>query len=739
MSSRVRTGLAALALAAALAATPASAGASFGGAALVSSSPTLLTDYAYNSATAGGGGYVAFVGSVASVPGVYRKNLLTGALDLVAGHDAGAPSISADGRYVSFTTSTDPLGGNPLGCSQVYVRDMGTPITAADAYTLASALDQSSQALTYAGSGQSGCPGGGAAAADRVALSSDGRRVAFTVIGRSNLTGAVDQTDTPPNQIAVRDLDTQRTTLVSVTRASLAGAPQPVPGGAAISAGILEHNVSVGISQVDLPISASTAALSPDGTTVAWLGVNIPDQAPVTPAPADGQDHAQDGFVNGPNDYAGEYVEPLWRRLADGSAAPTRRILGGDDPLAPGCPPACSGPLDLAWDPVAANLLTGGATTTSVFGSIIGVGGTSSTPFTDLLDAWTPQLSGDGQKVAVLSSAPSYGSEPDFGLGGLQSAGNTNLFVVDMRPGLSRAQALTRLTDWASIDFRNAALAGNIDDLTIAPDGSRVAFVTQRVAFPLAPPALITPPPSRSGTQLYEADLRAGTLALVSNGYDGQPADGSIQSPSFSADGNTLTFASSADNLVYGAVNQGSNTFVIRQFATATVAGQQSVAAPLPNAPVLPEWRISATVRPGPDGSLLLDASVPGAGMLSARATRTTAAVAAGASRRSHKASRRRPRKARTSNSSLLALAHTTASSAGVFELRLKPASRYLSLIRSHDGLYATITISFTAARHAALTQKLAGSFHQLVQASQAKRKHRPAKARRKTAQARRR
>ncbi|HST55761.1 MAG TPA: hypothetical protein VLJ42_07685 [Solirubrobacteraceae bacterium] len=732
--------LPALALTAAvLAWAPAPAEAVFGNATLASSSPTLLTDYAYDPAISASGDYTAFAGSVSSAPGIYRKSLLGGALELVAGGDAGAPSISADGRYVSFTTSADPVSGAALGCSQVYVRDMSIPASAAGAYTLASALDQSAQALTYAGSGQADCPGGGAAAADRVALSGDGRRVAFTVIGESDLTGAAGVTDTPPNQIAVRDLDTQRTTLVSVTRASLGSAPQPVPGGAAVSSGIVEHNVSVGITQVDLPISGSTAALSPDGSTVAWLGVNIPAQAPVTPAPADGQEHAQYGVLDGPNDYTNEYVEPLWRRIDDGPTAPTRRILGGDDPQAPGCPPACRGPLDLAWNPVATGQQVG--STLSLFGSIIGVGGSSSVPFTDLLDAWTPQLSADGERVAVLSSAPSYGAEPDFGLGGIQAAGNTNLFVVSMQPGLSRAQALTRVTDWASIDFRNAALAGGIDDLAIAPDGSRVAFVTQRVAFPLAPPALITPPPSRSGAQLYEADLRAGTLALVSSGYDGQPADGSIQSPSFSGDGNALAFASSADNLVYGAVNEGSNTFVIRQLPTVSVPGEQSVAAQPPNAAVLPEWRISATVHPGPAGSLLLDASVPGAGVLNVKASIATAAASANADssrrrRRSRDASKRALKrtkpahhKARASSAAVAQIRKTVAA-AGLIELRLKPASRYSSLVRSRDGLYATITISFSSARHPALTQTLAGSFRASAQARKAAHKRTPSRSR---------
>ena len=53
--------------------------------------------------------------------------------------------------------------------------------------------------------------------------------------------------------------------------------------------------------------SGTTVSLSADGTTVAWLGYNIAEQAPSV-APLLG------GLDDG-------YDEPLWRRVADGAAA----------------------------------------------------------------------------------------------------------------------------------------------------------------------------------------------------------------------------------------------------------------------------------------------------------------------------------------------------------------------------------------------------------------------------------
>ena len=140
--------------------------ADFGPASVVSasSSPPLLADYAYEPVVSGDGRYVVFTGSIASVPAIFRKDLVTGALDVVAlGADTGAPSVSADGRYVSFTTDENPGTGTPWPtpqCDNVYVRDMDVPLPAggsssaaalAGAFQIASAADGfSTQPLDYA-------------------------------------------------------------------------------------------------------------------------------------------------------------------------------------------------------------------------------------------------------------------------------------------------------------------------------------------------------------------------------------------------------------------------------------------------------------------------------------------------------------------------------------------------------------------------------------------------------------
>jgi hypothetical protein len=704
----------------------------------------LQADYAYDPAISGNGRYVAFTGSVASRPGVYRKDLLTGELQLVApGQASGAPSISDNGQYISFTTSDDLATGEPAGgesCGNVYVRDMSRSVQETvrevvgrqvieyaaqpGAYELASAASESESVLQYEPSTSPGRPCG-AASANRVALSGNGEEVAFTILSSSDLTGPCVSAPqlhcpTPAGQVAVRDLHTKTTTLVSVTSASLGGKPEPVPSGAALMSTSAVGTVRLNGASVILPDSASTAAISADGSTVAWMGIDVPAQAPVS------------GGVPDPSVPDG-YAEPLWRQISSGPATPTLRVLAGQDTSAPGCPPACAGGLDLGWDTQELNEYTGLA---PAFGSYIAAAtnseGFSGGGFGGPLEAVTPQLSENGGKVAILSTQPDYGDDPDFGLLSQTQVPTANAFVVNMAPGLTRAQAITRLTAWASLNFKNNALAGSVTSIALSPDGSRVAFTTARTTFPLSPPALVTPPLSQvSQGQLYEANLQAGTLALVSFGFDGQPARSNVYAAALSDDGQRIALSSGAENLAYGAVNTGSDVFVTEEIDPPLLAGQQSLTEP-PSGPALaPQWRLSATVSPAPGGgALLLDVSVPGAGALYASAEAAVPVATARGSRlrkagRSRKTSRApRANDSRKSNRSRKGVAGTAkiaarqvahaslgTSGAQVVQLRLTPASRYRSLLSDKGGLYATITLTFTASGHPRLTRTLQASF----------------------------
>src|SRR5262249_14406676 len=126
-----------------------------------------------------------------------------------------------------------------------------------------------------------------------------------------------------------RDLATDHTVLLSAERDPGTGAmtEDPVEGGAVDS------------------IFGAGASLSADGSTVAWYGAHLPAQVPML---GDERNAIETGSAN-----PVKYSEPLWRRVpsAADAAPPTRRIVGGGDPLAVGCPaigtlgnPACDGP-----------------------------------------------------------------------------------------------------------------------------------------------------------------------------------------------------------------------------------------------------------------------------------------------------------------------------------------------------------------------------------------------------------
>ena len=706
-----------LAFAAALAGWPvwhcSSASAAFRPFALASSSSKLQAEYASEPAVSADGRYVVFTGIIGSKHGVYRKDLVTGELTTVAiGEETGAPSVSADGQRVAFTTADDPSTGRAAvsrGCTQVYVRNMSSKGLEGEEveFQLASARDESEEPLTYVGSGKEGCEGGGSASANGVALSKDGSRVAFTIIGRSDLIGSpVPPGDEPaafktePNQVAVRDLTNHRTALVS----TIHGSPEPVLGGAALSAMPTTQTLFAGLAHEPFTVAqeaGSTAAISADGNAVAWMGINVREQAETSLSPPQ---------------FADEYAEPLWRAVGAGPVAPageTRRVLAGDDPSERECPPDCSGGVDLHWNEHIFELYAGVG---PQFGSYISHGESAFTPSS--LGNVTPQMSADGSKVAILSTQPDYGHNPNFGNLSPNLVPTANAFVVDMAPGLTREQAITRLTEWASPNFTLGALDGDIGRIAISADGSRVLFATSRTAFPLAPPALITAPVSQlqPATQLYEANLQAGTLALVSQGYDGEPANfeeghGGIAGAALSADGRVIALASGSSNLAHGSVNDGSGVFFTEENDTPEQPGIQGVTSLPPGPGGEPGWTISATARRGPRGTLLIDVSVPGPGSLAASASALVPTVVTAKGR---PRGRTRGRSIQARNlvaSRQVARAGVQASAAGLFELRLAPSSPYRALASTKTGLYATVVVRFSARGQKTLSQTLQASF----------------------------
>ncbi|MCL2770349.1 MAG: hypothetical protein FWD42_09630, partial [Solirubrobacterales bacterium] len=597
---------------------PAAACADFGQATLLSgtSAPQFEQPIEFNEANApalaAGGRYVVFQGRLAGVPGVWRRDLLTGEVALVAGAfallpgaseaqralnapDAAAPSISADGRTVAFTTSADlePLEdgrGEPpsdRGCPEVYVRDMSVQAGRPGAYTLAAALDGSGEGIAFtqryaACRASSGFPPAGAQAAAGVALSEDGRRVAFTVLSESNLGGAA----TSPGQVAVRDLETQTTTLVTSTPA---GAPV-MGGGAFPDAFALANGAQLGSiglengqTQLGDQAAGSTAAISADGSTVAWLGMNVPAQVPgAAGIEKQIEEHARGGG-------AGGEAEPLWRRL--GGGATVRLLAGSDLGFFVANPAERPNPVE--------------------DGSLIG---------TQDADYLPPALSRDGDTVAVVASAPGPAAVASVSerVSGL-SAFNSDAFAVrvDGPAGAPQVRPLTELTTY---DAPREAVEA-VKDVAISPDGTRVAFDTARSPLYLPSLVAISPPAAEEHSTTYEANLELNTLQRVTATYDGAEANGQAGLLSFSGDGHTLAFASQATNLIFGDAIDAWQVYAARELPESAQPTPQEIGAQpsQPSSPG-PTWLLNVTAVPERDGSALVRAGVPGAGRLTVSA-----------------------------------------------------------------------------------------------------------------------
>jgi hypothetical protein len=722
---------AALAVAAAL--CPAAGADVFEPISLLSASPFQQVEYAHDSAVSENGRFVAFDGSIGGVTGVWLRELgeggAGGELVQVAGGDAELPSVSENGQYVSFTTTegrtlaaltngqpdTAPVAEAP----NVYVRDMSKRPSEPGAFELASDL-------SYEYSGSEGREFEethfGAEAAGRSALSANGQKVAFVTTTASNLDGP----ETPPLQVAVHDFETGATEPVSVAYEPSTGTPatdpntgQPLPvavrhEGDAIYGAVYAHGEPPAFAP---PIQAYSvlpeigASISADGSTVAWMGQDIDEQAQMLP------DESVDP----------QYGEPLWRRIV-GSAgqpsqlAPTRRVTGGSDPANPPCAahpepmlPSQASTQDPCQGPFAIEAKTG-----------VWAGGTGET---------VPRLSADGYTVAFLSSAPlvALGS----GSGGGLSGRHADAYVADMHEGLSRTQALTPLTELAGGEETHIATNAPILSLGISADGEQVAFTTRRTVFPLGSPAYVSPPAPVPGlNELFEVDLADDTLTRVTHGYAGgasehphqtviageedeyKKEEDGAQSPSLSADGRQLVFASTASNLVYGDGNtpplgseatDGSDVFGVERVLFEPAPTPQYVTT-APSLSISPLWQLGVTALSLGDGDVLLYVQAPEAGTLNALAGGAVRTRAARASRHE----RREGAGARAATVSSRTVATGTARSAaggGLTTLLLKLSSGYRALAAQPGGLSATANVTFTAAGHPALHESIPVSF----------------------------
>lgn len=728
--------------------------------------------YAHDSAISGNGQYVVFDGYFGGRAGVWRRELrsggqtgpiepvavgteIAGTESCIAGEacDADLPSISKNGQYVSFTTTARLTPQDvPREAPNVYVRNMAIPASQQQGceekalhptlpcpYTLVSAVNGKAEALTYEDEGLSEY---GSIASGRSAISAEGNKVVFVTTAVSNLAacqaGAPPESacqessseapvaNTPALQVAVRNLESGETQLVSVEYDPATGQPIPdkpvtaVEGsrtyGAVYSA--LEQPPSFPLPDYqhrayNLP-PAVGASISANGTTVAWMATDVYEQARML---------ASETYP--------KYAEPLWRRIADGPLAPIRRVTGGSEPENPAC--IASGETSLSGSQ--SDPCQGPFAVEAIFGVWAGSVG-------DVV----PQLSADGNTVAFLATAQLVSLGEDYGRGSESTA--DDLYVANMQEGLTRGEALRPLTELASGEVKEIASDGTILDLAISPDGSQVAFTTQRTEFPLDSLADVSQPLAVPGlAELFDVDVTNDTLTRVSRGYEGGPAehphteaiagkedeyglitDGAL-SPSFSENGDALAFSSTASNLVFGDGNtppvtleepsgsaDGSDVFVVPREVFSPQPAETYISSPPPGPTVTPEWRLGVTALSLPNGTVRLYVEAPGAGTLRASdksAVETKVSHAARATARHH------PSKAKRASANAAVAERDVASTkeafgavvGGLAQLTLTLDPSYRVLATKPGGLYGTVTVSFAAPGHPTLSQSIAVSF----------------------------
>jgi hypothetical protein len=675
---------AALALAGALggagACMPAAARASFTHATLVSQAPerpdmpAQQFQEANEPAMSQSTEYVVFQGLLAGTNGLWRRNVRTGEVQpVIESIAASSPSISAEGRYVAFTTTEDLEPEEPgshlgepsadVGCPEVYVRDMDATEGPGE-YRLASELNDSREGITFE-RGEDGC--GGAQSAPDVAMSADGEEVVFTVDSGSNLAGP----ETSLGQVAVRNLTTETTTLMTVTREE--GSVQsgtPVEGGGTFPD---VYSVSPHHHGGD---GGSTAAISADGSTVAWFGMNVGAQ--VSEAEASREPALAPALEPGE-------LEPLWRRV-NGSGAGTRRLLAGarlsffhnpaDDPEET---PVTVG----AWD---------GEPPSGV-----------------------PALSADGDTVAVLANAPPPSALPSVEAKTVELYEyDADAYVVHVSEEPSSPPQVTPVTEVASY-FLPYPARRKVTNIAVSPDGGHVAFDTARTPLESPSFAIVNLPTRESVESVYEVNLELGTLQRVTSAYDGAETNGEMGLLAF-GDNQTLAFASTASNLFYGDGVGGWEVYEAEELPGAS----RAVEAYTTEAPALElpqsEWTLSATVSPQADGSLVVYAQVPSSGHLDVEGSAQLPRQAPVAKRCHSRAKcdvAKRPAPAKQSRhapalvTQTVAQAQANANGPEEVDVHVRVSPAYQSLLTSANGIYTIVRLTFTSPGHATLVRSI--------------------------------
>jgi hypothetical protein len=557
------------------------------GASLVSGSMTAASPYQSSSNALGqivsdDGRYAVFFSASSALSpsapngGLFRKNLQNDAAPLdvvvavpapVAGIQCGVTgtsyfATSANGRYIAFASGENGLTASDSNNRRdVFVRDMSVAV-GPGAYELASAPDGSTAGATYAladggGSGLTIPPEQnclyGADLPGPHAITNDGKKVLFTNSAFTNIAHVSAGNSTAPGQLFVRSVSPAAPATELITKIaynfsySIPGVTDPVQ---AIGDPLPDQEYF----DTDPNTSARTAplaAISGDGSAVTWAGPFARNQAAY---------HRGENVVNsGLGSY--DKVNYLYRRIADGASATTRRVVSWSDVDDFNCDPNLFS-YDFVQDPV-------NSSETACAGPVSDEGLT-------LSDARVPQITDNGRRVFFLLD------ERARFLIGPTSGYPNDMVTADMTPGVSRKAGFRYLTQ-ATISA--GAYPDAIQSFAVSGDGKQVAFITTRRDF--SSTGLIQTgavPATNNLAAVFEIDgSGAGGFTGAPIEWIARPTGGTDviadlgASLSFNRNGNTLVF-SSADQTFYAGHNAFQQVLCVKKGGTCGAA----VAAPAP-------------------------------------------------------------------------------------------------------------------------------------------------------------
>ena len=510
----------------------------------VDSNETQGVGIAENPSISADGRYIAFTSSASNLaPGdfygfrdVFIRDVLNGTTTRVSANTNGTegnansdyPSISADGRYVVFLSfANDLVSGDTNGNPDVFVRDILSGTT-----SLVSMSSNGTQGNDWPDNGPR-----------TLSISEDGRYVAFG----SNATNLVSDDSNGQQDIFVRDLQTGTTTRVSVdsngTQADRSSNRSTISADGRFvvfvsSANNLVSGDTNGISDVfvrDLQTGTTTRV------STSSLGAQGDGSSYNTSISADGR------FIvfasNASNLVAGDangVISDIFVR--DQYSPPTDISLSATSVAENLWAGTVVGTLSAA-DPDIGNTFT--------YALVSGVGGDDNASFT---------LSGNQLKTAA---AFDFETKPSYSIrvrvtdqGGLTFEKVLAISVVNGPETLPTGTTRVSVDSNGTQGNNNSYFASSI-----SADGRYVAFAS------LA--SNLVSGDTNAVADVFVQDLLTGTTTRVSVDSSGAQANGESDSPSISGDGRYVAFRSIASNLVSGDTN-GTYDIFVRDLQTGT-------------------------------------------------------------------------------------------------------------------------------------------------------------------------